>query len=92
MMEIILLVIVQINGFEENNRIIDDDLKDEQINYYENEMKKNKNIIKEIELIFNNYKKLFKDLENIIFTFRDNINKKINFMNEIIYFYKKKKK
>ena len=54
-------------------------------------MNKNKNIIKEIELIFNNYKKLFKELENIIFTFRDNVNKKINFMIEIIDFYKKKK-
>ena len=27
-------------------------------------MKKNENILKEIELLFNNYKKSFKDLEN----------------------------
>ena len=54
-------------------------------------MNKNKNIIKEIELIFNNYKKLFNDLENNFNTFKDNINKKIKFMYEIINFYKKKK-
>ena len=54
-------------------------------------MKKNENIIKEIEFIFNNYKKLFKILENNFYEFKDNINKKINFMNEIINFYKKKK-
>ena len=45
----------------------------------------------EIELIFNNYKKLFKDLEYNFNTFKDNINKRIKFMYEIINFYKKKK-
>ena len=54
-------------------------------------MKKNENIINEIELLFNNYKKLFNDLENNFNIFKDNINKKIKFMNEIINFYKKKK-
>ena len=55
-------------------------------------MKKNEKILKEIELLlFNNYKKLSKDLENNFNTFKDNINKRINFMNEIINFYKKKK-
>ena len=54
-------------------------------------MKKNENIINEIELLFNNYKKLFKDLENNFNTFKDNINKRIKFMCEIINFYKKKK-
>ena len=82
---------VRCEHFIENNKKFDEELKDEDINYYEKEMKKNENIINEIELIFNYYKKLFKDLENIIFTFRDNINKKINFMNEFIHFYKKKK-
>ena len=54
-------------------------------------MKKNKNIINEIDLLFEGYKKLFNDLENNFNTFKDNINKKIKFMNEIINFYKKKK-
>ena len=39
-------------------------------------MKKNENIIKEIDLIFEGYKKLFNDLENNFNTFKDNINKK----------------
>ena len=77
--------------FEENNKKIDEELKDDKINYYVNEMKKNENIIKEIEFIFNNYKNLFIKLEYIFNTFKDNINKRINFMNEIINFYKKKK-
>ena len=54
-------------------------------------MKKNENIINEIDLLFKNYKKLFNDLENNFNTFKDIINKKIKFMNEIINFYKKKK-
>ena len=65
--------------FEENKRKIDDELKDSEINYYENEMNKNKEIINEIEIIFNNYKKLFKELENNIIIFKDNINTRINF-------------
>ena len=54
-------------------------------------MNKNKEIINEIEIIFNNYKKLFKELENNIIIFKNNINKRINFNLEIINFYKKKK-
>ena len=41
--------------FEENNRKIEDELDDDKINYYENEMEKNENILDEIELLFNNY-------------------------------------
>ena len=72
------------NCFEENNKNFEEDLKDEQINYYENEMNKNIKIIKEIEIMFNNYKKLFKELEKNIIIFKDNINKRINFNLEII--------
>ena len=54
-------------------------------------MNKNENILKEIELLFNNYKKLFIDLEDNFNIFKDNLNKKIKFMYEIINFYKKKK-
>ena len=82
---------VRCEHFEENNKKIDEELKDSQINYYENEMNKNKQIINEIELIFNDYKKLFTELENNINIFKDNINKRINFNLEIINFYKKKK-
>ena len=51
-------------------------------------MKKNEVIINEIESKFNNYKKLFKDLEYNFNVFKYNIIKKINFINEIISFYK----
>ena len=40
---------------------------------------------------FCNYKKIFKELEQYFYIFKNNINKKINFMNEIIYFYNEKK-
>ena len=81
---------IRCNHFNENNKKIDEELDDDKINYFENEMKKNENIIKEIDLLFNYYKKLFKDLENNFNTFKDNNNKNIKFMNEIINFYKKK--
>ena len=45
------------NHFIENNKKIDEELTEEQINYYENEIKKNEEIIKDIAKIFNNYKK-----------------------------------
>ena len=77
--------------FEENSGKIENELKDSDIIYYENEMKKNIEIIREIELMFSNYRKLYKELENNILTFKDNIYKKINFMYTIINFYKRKK-
>ena len=54
-------------------------------------MKKFKEINKELELLFNEYKKMFKEVENNFSMFIDNNNKKINFMIEIINFYKGKK-
>ncbi len=54
-------------------------------------MKKNEKIIKELGLIFYNYKKLLNDLENNFIILTKNFKKKINLMNEIINFYKKKK-
>ena len=75
----------------ENNRKIDIELNDEQIKKYENDMNKNEEIIYEIDLLFNKCKKLFKKLEYNYLLFKENMNKKINFMNEIINFYKFKK-
>ena len=80
------------NHYIENNNNIEEELNDEQINLFENEMKQNENIINEIDLMFKKYKSLFNDLEQNFSTFKNNIVKKINFMNEIINFYKKKKK
>ena len=76
--------------FDENYKKFDEKLNDEQIQFYENIMNKNEEIIKEIENLFNNYKKIFKELEDNFYIFRDNIIKKIKFMNEIINFYKTK--
>ena len=78
------------NHFEENNKKFDEKLNNIQIQYYENIMIKNEEIINEIENLFNNYKKIFKELENNFYIFKDNIYKKIKFMNEIINFYKTK--
>ena len=82
---------VRCSHFFENNKKIDEELDDEFINYYENEMKKNEENIKNIDYIFDNYKKLFKDFENNLYIFKNNINKKLTFMKEIIDFYKRKK-
>ena len=79
------------NHFKENNNLIDEGINDNQIKYYENKMKKNEEILKEIELLFDNYKKIFKEVEYNFSIYKDNINKKIKFMNEIIIFYKNKK-
>ena len=78
------------NHFEENNKKFDEKLNNIQIQYYENIMIKNEEIINLIENLFNNYKKIFKELENNFYIFKDNIYKKIKFMNEIINFYKTK--
>ena len=51
-------------------------------NYYENEMGNNEKIINEIDLMFNKFDKFFKDLEHEYSNFKENINRKINFMNE----------
>ena len=61
------------------------------LKYMKVKMKKFKEINKELELLFNEYKKMFKEVENNFSMFIDNNNKKINFMIEIINFYKVKK-
>ncbi len=45
-----------------------------------------------MEILFNNYKKKFNELEEIFFLFKEYVNKKIIFMYEIIDFYKEKTK
>ena len=82
---------VRCEHFKENNKKIDEELSKDKINYFENAMKKNEKIIKEIELMFNDYEKLFQKLKNNFYSFKHNINKKIQFMYDIINFYKKKK-
>ena len=52
------------NHFKENNQKIDEKLNNEEIKKYENEIKKNEEIIKEISLLFDNYMKIIKELEN----------------------------
>ena len=62
----------QCEHYNENNKKLDENLNDSQINYYEREMKKNEEIINEIESMFNYYKKLFKDLEYNFNIFKEN--------------------
>ena len=82
---------VRCSDFDENNRIVDVELSDEQINDYEIQMKQNKKLLKDMEVLFIENKKIFENLEKNFNLFKDNINKKINFINEIINFYKIKK-
>ena len=77
--------------FDENNQKFFEELNDAQIKNFENEMKKNEAILKEIEFSFNNYKRFFIELENNFLIFKENIIKKIEFMNDLIEFYKIKK-
>ena len=74
--------------FIENDRKINENLNNEQIKKYEIEMEKNEKIINELDMIFNNYKKNYKELIDNFLLFKMNMNKKIEFMKEIINFYK----
>ena len=76
------------SDFIENDRKIKEKLNNEQIKQYEKEMEKNEEIINELDMIFNNYKKNYKELKNNFLLFKMNMNKKIEFMKEIINFYK----
>ena len=76
------------SDFIENDRKIKEKLNNEQIKQYEKEMDKNEEIINELDMIFNNYKKNYKELKNNFLLFKMNMNKKIEFMKEIINFYK----
>ena len=78
--------------YKENNKKVDEELNDEEIKIYEKEIIKNENIIKEINNLFQDYKNTFKEFEYNFSLYKDNIKKKIEFFNEIINFYKKKKK
>ena len=77
--------------YDENNKIIEEELNTEQIKKYENEMKENDKIFDQINLLFNYYIENFKKLEKIFLNYKENLNKKIKFMNEIFNFYKRKK-
>ena len=77
--------------FNENNHKFIEELSEAQIENFENGMKKNEGFLKEIEFSFNNYKRFFLELENNFLIFKENINKKIQFIKEIINFYKIKK-
>ena len=76
--------------FQENNKKFDEKLNKEKINYYEKEMQKNEVLINELESLFDNYKKLFENLKYNFILYKQNINKKIKFMKDIINFYKNK--
>ena len=82
---------IRCEHFNENERKIDDELKNEEIKNFENEMKKNEEIVKKIEFLFKNYLTIFKEFEYNFSLFVENLKKKINFVNEIINFYKIKK-
>ena len=59
---------VNCNHFKENNQKIDYELNDEEIKKYENEIKKNKKIFEEINVLFNDYIKIIKELkDNFLF-------------------------
>ena len=77
--------------YNENNKIIDEEFNEDQMKKYENEIKENKNFFVQIEMLFKYYKERFNILENIFLFYKENLNKKINFMNEIFSFYKRKK-
>ena len=67
-------------------------MNDEEIKIYEKEIIKNENNIKEINNLFQDYKNTFKEFEYNFSIYKNNIKKRIEFFNEIINFYKKKKK
>ncbi len=73
--------------FIENNNNIDEKLNKDKINFYEKEIQKNEELIKDLELLFNKYKETFKELDNNFDTYKQNIFKKIEFMKDIINFY-----
>ena len=76
--------------FTENNKVFDEDLNEQQIENYEKEIAKNKQILKEIDSLFTNYKKAFNELEKTYVMYKQNMTKRINFMNEIVNDYKNK--
>ena len=78
--------------FNENNKNIEEELNEQQIENYEKEIDNNKQVLNEIDVLFNNYKKVFNELEKTYFMYKENMKKKINFMNEIIIDYKNKLK
>ena len=74
----------------ENKNFIDDELNMQQIEKYEKEILNNQKILNEIDDLFKNYKKTFNELENTYALYKQNMTKKINFMNEIVNDYKNK--
>ena len=78
--------------FNENNKNIEEELNVQQIEKYEKEIDNNKQILNEIDVLFKNYKKAFNELEKTYSLYKQNIIKRINFMNEIVIDYKNKLK
>ena len=78
------------NDFAENNKRIEEELNEDQIKKYENEMNKNKKTIEEIETLFEKYKNTFKELENNFILYKQNMYKKNDFVKELINIYRKK--
>ena len=77
--------------FNENDKNIDEKLNKEQLENYEKEIKNNEIIINEIEYLFKiNYKTILRELEYNFSIFKENINKKIKLMKDLINFYKTK--
>ena len=83
---------IRCNHYYENNKKIDEEFDEEQIKIFKDEMKKNEEIIKNFEILFDEYFKMIKKLEEQFYFFKQNMIKKINFMNEIINFYNIKTK
>ena len=80
------------NHFAENNKKIDEELTDDQIKKYENEYAQNKRMIDEMEQLFNDYKRIFREFEDNYYLFRQNMYKRNEFLNELINVYKTKQK
>ena len=79
------------NHFNENNQKTNFIIEDIDIKKYEEEIKKNEEIINQMGLIIYRYTKLVNELEKNFLFYKEIINKKIKFMKEIINFYKIKK-
>ena len=78
---------IRCNHYNENNKKIDEEFEQEQIKFFKEQMNKNEEILKKLEILFEeHFKNIQKLKENFAF-FKENIIKKISFMNEIINFY-----
>ena len=78
---------IRCNHYNENNKKIDEEFEQEQIKFFKEQMIKNEEILKKLEILFEDYFKNIQKLKENFAFFKENIIKKISFMNEIINFY-----